>query len=115
MPSSPRSKRPHRPRLQPIRSAAISALFAEQAGKDLTALAACMRADRKIFAPPGAGRRAQPVLVVCGEKDELTGAPGRLAAAFPNGRAVTVPGRDHMTTVGDKLYKQAVLDFLAEA
>ena len=54
------------------------------------------------------------MLVVCGEKDELTGAPGGLAAAFPNGRAVTVPGRDHMTTVGDKLYKQAVLDFLSQ-
>ncbi len=44
----------------------------------------------------------------------MTGNPGPLAAAFPNGRAVVVPRRDHMTTVGDKLYKEAVLDFLAE-
>jgi len=50
--------------------------------------------------------------VVCGEKDDLTGAPEGLAAAFADGRAVTVPGRDHMSAVGDKVYKQAVLEFL---
>jgi len=88
--------------------------FAEQAGKDLKALAACMRADRKLFTAGQLAQTTQPVLVVCGEKDVLTGAPDGLAAAFPNGRAVTVPGRDHMTTVGDKLYKQAVLDFLSQ-
>jgi hypothetical protein len=53
------------------------------------------------------------VLVACGEKDVLTGSPDPLAAAFADGRAVTVPKRDHMTTVGDKVYKQAVLDFFA--
>lgn len=87
--------------------------FAEQGGKDLKALAACMRGDRKTFTAPQLARASQPVLVVCGDADELTGSPGPLAAAFPNGRAVTVARRDHMTTVGDKLYKQAVLDFLA--
>ena len=54
-----------------------------------------------------------PVLVVCGEKDVLTGPPDPLAAAFGNGRTVTVPNRDHMTAVGDKVYKQAVLEFFA--
>ena len=88
--------------------------FAEQGGKDLKALAACMRADRKSFSAAELSEIRQPVLVVCGEADELTGRPGPLAAAFPNGRAVTIPRRDHMTTVGDKLYKQAVLDFLTE-
>lgn len=89
-------------------------LFAQQGGKDMKALAACMRADRKPFGKASLSQARQPVLVVCGEKDVLTGAPGPLAAAFPNGRAVTVPKRDHMTTVGDKLYKQAVLEFLAD-
>jgi pimeloyl-ACP methyl ester carboxylesterase len=88
--------------------------FAEQAGKDRKALAACMRAERKPVTAEQLSRVRQPVLVVCGEKDVLTGAPDGLAAAFPNGRAVTVPKRDHMTTVGDKLYKQAVLDFLSQ-
>lgn len=89
-------------------------LFAEQGGKDMKALAACMRAERKSFTKAQLSDARQPVLVVCGETDTLTGRPGPLAAAFPNGRAVTVARRDHMTTVGDKLYKQAALDFLAE-
>lgn len=87
--------------------------FAEQAGKDLTALAACMRGHRDLFTAAELARATQPVLVVCGGNDDMTGAPGPLAAAFPHGRAVTVTGRDHMTTVGDKVYKNAVLDFLA--
>lgn len=90
-------------------------LFAEQPSKDIKALAACMRGDRKAFAASDLARAAQPVLVVCGADDEMTGAPDGLAAAFPNGRAVTVARRNHMTTVGDKLYKQAVLDFLNKA
>lgn len=88
--------------------------FAEQDGKDIVALAACMRANRHVLSAAELSRATRPVLVVCGENDDLTGAPGPLAAAFPNGRALTVPRRDHMTTVGDKLYKQAALAFLAE-
>ena len=88
--------------------------FAEQDGKDRLALAACMRADRKVLGAADLARSTRPVLVVCGENDVLTGPPGPLAAAFADGRAVTVPKRDHMTTVGDKVYKQAVLEFFSE-
>jgi pimeloyl-ACP methyl ester carboxylesterase len=88
--------------------------FADQPGKDRLALAFCMRADRKSFAAEQLSHSMRPVLVVCGENDALTGPPGPLAAAFTDGRAVTVPKRDHMTTVGDKVYKQAVLKFFVE-
>jgi pimeloyl-ACP methyl ester carboxylesterase len=87
--------------------------FAEQSGKDRAALAACMRADRKTFRAADLAHAAQPVLVVCGSSDNLTGAPKPLADAFPNNQSFTVLNRDHMTTVGDKLYKQAVLEFFA--
>ena len=87
--------------------------FAEQDGKDITALAACMRANRRVLSASELSRSTRPVLVVCGENDDLTGPPGPLAAAFANGRAVTIPRRDHMTAVGDKLYKKVVLEFLA--
>ncbi len=89
-------------------------VFAEQSGKDLLALAACMRGHRRAYRASELARSTRPVLVVCGENDALTGPPGPLAAAFANGRAVTVAGRDHMTTVGDKVYKQAVLDFFGD-
>ncbi len=59
---------------------------------------------------------ARPVLLVCGEKDDLTGAPDGLAAAFSRWQSgpSPCPNRDlAMTAVGDKVYKAAVLDFLA--
>ena len=87
-------------------------IFAGQAGKDLAALAACMREPRTVYRPEQLATWPGPVLVVCGERDTLTGPPDGLADAFGQGRAVTVTGRDHMTAVGDKLYKQAVLEFL---
>lgn len=87
--------------------------FASQSGKDLAALAACMSADRTMYSPAQLGTCKVPVLVVDGENDVQAGAPEPLAAAFANGRAVTVPGRDHMTAVGDKVYKEAALKFLS--
>jgi pimeloyl-ACP methyl ester carboxylesterase len=88
-------------------------IFADQQGKDRLALAACMRAPRRAYTASELARSERPVLVVCGENDTMTGPPGPLAAAFADGCAVSVPRRDHMTTVGDKAYKQAVVDFLA--
>jgi len=88
--------------------------FAEQDGKDIAALAACMRGERHTHSVAELSRSTRPVLIVCGENDDLTGPPGPLAAAFANGSAVTVPRRDHMTTVGDKVYKKTVLEFFAE-
>ena len=86
--------------------------FADQPGKDRLALAACMSAPTVNLPAEVLATAQRPVLVVCGEKDELTGAPDGLARAFARGKAVTVPKRDHMSAVGDKVYKQAVLDFL---
>lgn len=86
--------------------------FASQGGKDLLALAACMSADRTMYNSAQLASCRVPVLVVDGDKDTQAGSPVPLAAAFPNGCAVTVPDRDHMTAVGDKVYKAAVLEFL---
>jgi pimeloyl-ACP methyl ester carboxylesterase len=86
--------------------------FADQPGKDRFALAACMRADRTMYSKDRFRACAAPVLVVDGERDTQSGRPEPLADAFASGRAVVVPKRDHMTAVGDKVYKQAVLDFL---
>jgi len=86
--------------------------FASQGGKDLLALAACMSADRTMYTREQLGRCATPVLVVDGENDVQSGKPEPLAQAFAHGRAVVVPRRDHMTAVGDRIYKEAVLEFL---
>jgi pimeloyl-ACP methyl ester carboxylesterase len=88
--------------------------FAHQAGKDPRALAACMREPKPPLAREQLATIRLPALVVCGETDTVSGSPEPLATALGQARAVTVPKRDHMLTVGDKLYKQAALTFLGE-
>jgi len=89
-------------------------IFAAQKGKDRLALAACMRSPRHRYTPADLKHSERPVLVVCGEQDDLTGSPFALAQAFADGRAAILPNKDHMTAVGDPGYKKAVLDFLGE-
>jgi pimeloyl-ACP methyl ester carboxylesterase len=89
-------------------------VFASQKGKDRVALAACMRSRGRKYTPEELRRVVNPVLVICGENDDITGPPGPLAEAFPNGRAVVLPGKDHMSAVGDPAAKRAVLEFLRE-
>jgi pimeloyl-ACP methyl ester carboxylesterase len=85
--------------------------FADQPGKDRLALAACMRAMSPHLPRETLARLARPVLVVNGGEDETAGRPEPLAQALADGHAVTVPGRDHMSAVGDRKVRQAVIDF----
>jgi pimeloyl-ACP methyl ester carboxylesterase len=87
--------------------------FAEQTKSDLHALAACMRGSRQTLSRAEAGRITVPLLVAVGDKDQVAGSPEALAALIPGARALSIPGRDHMLAVGDRLFKSAVLDFLA--
>ncbi len=89
-------------------------IFGSQRGKDPVALAACIRSPRYMYTTDDLKTARRPVLVVCGEKDDITGQPGPLAEAFADGRAVMLPGKDHMTAVGDPGYKFAVLQFLRD-
>ncbi|MEM8664102.1 MAG: alpha/beta fold hydrolase, partial [Pseudomonadota bacterium] len=88
--------------------------FAEQTGSDKRALAACMRASRQLLSAEDVGRIAVPTLVVAGDQDEIAGSADWLAARIPGAKAVNLPGRDHMTAVGDKGHKEAVLAFLSK-
>ena len=90
-------------------------LFAEQGKNDLEALALCMTRGRRSFSAPDMTHVKTPTLMVIGEKDTTTGPIGELANAIGGARVVTVPKRDHMTTVGDRIYKAAVVEFLAAA
>lgn len=88
-------------------------LFAEQGRNDLEALALCMTRQRHSFTAAELRDFSVPLLIVVGENDTITGPPGALGEALPSARVVIVPGRDHMTTVGDKAYKAAVIEFLS--
>jgi pimeloyl-ACP methyl ester carboxylesterase len=89
-------------------------LFAESTGSDLKALAACMRSVRQNISPAELGEIAVPVLVAAGSTDEVAGPVEPLVDAIPGARSLVIPGRDHMRTVGDRVFKQGVLAFLAE-
>jgi pimeloyl-ACP methyl ester carboxylesterase len=88
-------------------------IFAEQTKSDLKALAACMRSSRVKITAADLARISCPVLVVAGEKDEVSGDVATLAATIPGAEGIVLPGRNHMNAVGDKLFKQKVVEFLS--
>jgi pimeloyl-ACP methyl ester carboxylesterase len=89
--------------------------FAEQTRSDLKALAACIRGSRQTLSRAQIATIRIPALVAVGTKDTVGGSAHELAALLPAGRALDIPGRDHMLAVGDKAFKEGVLSFLAEA
>jgi pimeloyl-ACP methyl ester carboxylesterase len=88
--------------------------FAEQTKSDLKALAACIRGSRQTLTLEQVAKISEPVLIAVGSKDFVAGSPHELAALIPNARVLEIPGRDHMLAVGDKVFKEGVLKFLAE-
>src|SRR5215475_9490452 len=88
--------------------------FAEQTRSDLKALAACIRGSRQVMSRADVAAIRMPALVAVGTRDEVAGSAQALAALLPNGRALAIPGRDHMLAVGDKAFKAGVLAFLAQ-
>ena len=87
--------------------------FAKQTGSDLPALAACMRGSRQPVAAEDLAKVRMPVLIAVGTRDDVAGSVEDLAAIIPGCEVLPIPNRDHMLAVGDKVYKQGVLDFLA--
>jgi pimeloyl-ACP methyl ester carboxylesterase len=87
--------------------------FAEQTRSDLAALAACIRGSRQTLTREEVARIAVPVLIAVGTHDHVAGSALALAALIPGARALDIPGRDHMVAVGDRVFKSAVLEFLA--
>jgi pimeloyl-ACP methyl ester carboxylesterase len=86
--------------------------FAEQTKGDLKSLAACMRSGRVPITELALAGVTKPVLVVVGDTDAVAGSAVELAAIIPGAQSVSLPGRDHMKAVGDRGFKDAVLNFL---
>ena len=87
--------------------------FADRNQSDRAALAACIEGSRQAMTAEEVGRIDCPTLVAIGTKDDIAGDPHVLAAMFPRGEALEIPGRDHNLAVGDKIFKAGVLAFLA--
>ncbi len=86
--------------------------FAENQGEDRLALAACSEGLAASSVSPTFPALRLPTLIVTGQRDEIAGAPGALAAVIPGAKAVTLPGCDHFTAIPHALFKAAVFDFL---
>lgn len=88
-------------------------VFADQTGADRKALAACIRASRQTLTQEDMAALDVETLVVAGGDDPIAGSADELAAMMARAQPVTLAGRDHMTAVGDKGHKDAVLRFLS--
>ncbi|GAB4232670.1 MAG: alpha/beta hydrolase [Methyloligellaceae bacterium] len=88
--------------------------FAESTHSDLRALAACIRSSRDKITPEDLAAISCPVLVAVGTKDVIGGPAAPLAEMIPGAKAFDIKDRDHMKAVGDRSYKQAVLEFLEQ-
>jgi pimeloyl-ACP methyl ester carboxylesterase len=89
-------------------------LFADRTGSDRMALAACIRPSRQRISQQQVTSIPHPALVVVGSDDDIAGSGAALAHMLPDGRALDLPGKDHMKAVGDKDFKQGVVEFFAK-
>lgn len=88
--------------------------FADQTRLDRRALAACLRGSRRLMTREEAAAIAVPTLIAVGTTDDIAGSAQRLAEVIPGSQVLDIPNRDHMRAVGDRVYKDGVLEFLAK-
>jgi len=81
-------------------------------GNDLVALAACIRGLRPERHPERLAKIRTPILVAVGDRDDIARGAPELIEEIPSARLYTIPGRDHMSAVTAREFKQAALDFL---
>jgi len=87
--------------------------FADQTRSDRRALAACLRGSRRLMTEAEAASISVPTLIAVGTTDEIAGSAEALAKIIPGAEVLDIPNRDHMRAVGDKVYKEGVLNFLS--
>ncbi len=87
-------------------------VFADQTKSDRRALAACIMGGRDRIPPEELATLKMPVLAAVGTEDAIAGPAQPLAAIVPGAEALDIPGRDHMKAVGDRVFKDGVLNFL---
>ena len=85
--------------------------FAEGAGNDTKALAACLRRPWEPLTKEQLSGVTVPVLVIMGDRD-FAGPPDPLVDALPDARVVKIPGVDHFRSASDFHSIDATLEFL---
>ena len=80
---------------------------------DLLALAACINGLRPERSLERLARIRTPILIVVGDRDEIARDAPELVEEIPTARLVTIAGRDHMSAVLAREFKQAAVEFLS--
>lgn len=80
---------------------------------DLLALAACIRGLQPERDAQRLAKIQTPILVVVGDHDEIARGAPELIEEIPTARLVAIPGRDHMSAVPAREFKQAAIEFLS--
>jgi pimeloyl-ACP methyl ester carboxylesterase len=86
---------------------------ASRPDNDLIALAACISGLRPDRDPERLARIRTPILIVVGDRDNIASGAPELIELIPSARLVTIPGRDHMSAVPAREFKNAALEFLS--
>ncbi len=105
--------RVHEPTDDPV-ARTFYAFAAARPENDLEALAACILGMQPDVDPRRLGSILTPILIAVGDRDELAQGAAELIELIPTARLVTIPGRDHMSAVPARDFKQAALDFLSD-
>lgn len=94
------------------RARRLAGMITAAPGNDLIALAALAQglASSVMDDPPP----QMPTLVVAGSQDQLATGSQALARNLPDGHFLSVPGRDHVSTVPAATFRRAVVEFFAE-
>ena len=87
--------------------------FADQTRSDRRALAAALRGSRRLMTNEEAAAIKVPVLIAVGTTDDIAGSAHELQKVIAGSEVLDIPNRDHMRAVGDRVYKEGVLDFLS--
>jgi len=87
--------------------------FADQTRSDRLALAACMRGSRRLMTREEAAGIKVPTLIAVGTVDEIAGSAQELQQVIAGSEVLDIPNRDHMRAVGDRVYKEGVINFLS--
>ncbi len=88
--------------------------FADQTRSDRRALAACLRGSRRLMTREEASAITVPTLIAVGTTDDIAGSAQRLSDVISGSQVLDIPNRDHMRAVGDRVYKEGVLEFLGQ-
>ncbi|HEY3085749.1 MAG TPA: alpha/beta fold hydrolase [Candidatus Dormibacteraeota bacterium] len=79
---------------------------------DLEALAACIVGLQPDASPERLAAIKTPILIVVGAEDQIARGAPELVELIPTARLMTIAGRDHMSAVPAREFKQAALEFL---